>query len=62
VPSIDSVMTILDASSEKRVSAASAAKVIVDFLVGTKQPLNVQMDAELRDAVTFELKARGRSR
>jgi len=55
-------MTILDASSEKRVSAASAAKVIVDFLVGTKQPLNVQMDAELRDAVTFELKARGRSR
>ena len=61
VPSIDSVLAILDAYADKRVSATAAAKIVVDYLVGTNQPLNVQMDAELRDAVSRELKARGRS-
>src|SRR6266568_6185090 len=60
VPSIDSVLAILDAYAAKRVSATAAAKIVVDYLVGTNQPLNVQMDAELRDAVSRELKARGR--
>ncbi len=62
VPSIDSVMTILDAYTDKRISADSAAKVIVDYLLGTKESLNVQMDAELRDAVNRELKVRKGSR
>jgi hypothetical protein len=62
VPSIDSIMTILDAYADKRISADSAAKVIVDYLLGTKESLNVQMDAELRDAVNRELKARKGSR
>ena len=61
VPSIDSVLAILDAYTDKRVSATTAARIVVDYLVGTNQPLNVQMDAELRDAVSRELKARGRS-
>ena len=62
VPSIDSVMTILDAYADKRISADSAAKVIVDYLLGTKESLNVQMDVHLRDAVNRELKARKGSR
>ncbi len=61
VPSIDSVLAILDAYADKRVSATAAAKIVVDYLIETNQPLNVQMDAELRDAVSRELKARGRS-
>jgi len=51
-------MAILDAYWEKRVTAAAAAKVIADYLLGTGKPLNIQMDAELRDAVTREMKAR----
>jgi len=62
VPSIDSLMTVLDAYADKRISADSAAKVIVDYLLGTKESLNVQMDAELIDAVNRELKARKGSR
>jgi len=62
VPSIDSLITILDAHADKRISTDSAAKLIVDYLLGTKESLNVQMDAELRDAVNRELKARKRSR
>jgi hypothetical protein len=61
VPSIDSVLATLDAYAEKRISALAAAKVVVDYLAGTNQSLNVQMDAELRDAVSRELKARGPS-
>ena len=62
VPSIDSVMTVLDAYADKRISAESAAKVVVDYLLRTNESLNVQMDAELRDAVNRELKARKGSR
>lgn len=54
----DSLMAILDAYSDKRVSATAAAKVIVDYMVGTGKPLNIQMDAELRAAVAREMKAR----
>jgi hypothetical protein len=61
VPSIDSLMTILDAYADKHISADSAAKVIVDYLLRTNESLNFQMDAELRDAVNRELKARKRS-
>jgi len=43
----------------KRISAAAAAKVIVDHLVATGKRLNLQMDPELRDAVNREKKARG---
>jgi len=57
-PTDDSLMAILDAYWEKRVTAAAAAKVIADYLLGTGKPLNIQMDAELRDAVTREMKAR----
>ena len=60
VPSMDSVAAILTAYVEKRVNAAAAAKVLVDYIVGTGKPLNLEMDAELRDAVTREMKARGR--
>ena len=60
VPSQDSLMAILDAYWEKRVTAAAAAKVIADYLVGTGKPLNIQMDPELQDAVDREMKARGR--
>jgi len=60
VPSMDSVTAILTAYVEKRVNAAAAAKVLVDYIVGTGKPLNLEMDAELRDAVTREMKARGR--
>jgi hypothetical protein len=55
-------MTILEAYADKRISAGSAAKVIVDYLLGTRESVNVQMDAELRDAVNQELKARKESR
>ncbi len=34
----------------------------MDYLLGTKESLNVQMDAELRDAVNRELKVRKGSR
>ena len=58
VPSIDSVMAILGAYYEKRVTARAAAKVIVDYLVASHQPLNVQMDPLLQEALTAEMKRR----
>ncbi len=58
-PSMDSVAAMITAYVKKRVSAAAGAKVIVDYLVGAAKPLNLQMDAELRDAVNREKKARG---
>ena len=62
VLSIDSVMAILDAYADKRVSADSAAKVLVDYLFGTKESLNLEMDAALRDAVRREMQAREKRR
>jgi len=56
---MDSVAAMITAYVKKRVSAAAGAKVIVDYLVGAAKPLNLQMDAELRDAVNREKKARG---
>jgi len=58
VPSMDSVMAVLVAYSQKRISANGAAKVIVDRIMATGQPLNLEMDAELREAVTREMKQR----
>jgi len=58
--SIDSVMAALDAYSEKSITADAAAKVIVAYIIKAGQPLNVEMDAALRAAVTREMKARGR--
>ena len=58
--SIASVMATLDAYSEKSITADAAAKVIVAYIINTGQSLNVEMDAALRDAVTREMKARGR--
>lgn len=60
VTSVDSVMASLDAYSKKRISAAAASKVIVHYIIATGQPLNLSIDAALRDAVTREMKARGR--
>jgi hypothetical protein len=60
VPLIDSVIATLNAYAGKRINAPEAARVVVDYLVGTNQSLNLQMDAELRDAVSRELKARVR--
>jgi hypothetical protein len=53
-------MASLDAYSKKRISAAAASKVIVHYIIATGQPLNLSIDAALRDAVTREMKARGR--
>jgi len=53
-------MAALDAYSEKSITADAAAKVIVAYIIKAGQPLNVEMDAALRAAVTREMKARGR--
>ena len=60
VPTMDSVMEVLVAYSQRRISADAAAKVMVDRIMTTSQPLNVEMDAELREAVTREMRQRQR--
>jgi hypothetical protein len=56
--SMHPVMAVLEAYSEKRITADAAAKLIVDHMMKGAQPINVEMDAPLRDAIAREMKRR----
>jgi hypothetical protein len=57
----DSIMGPLEAYAAGHITADSAARVVVAHLRSGGRPLNVQMDAPLRDAVVRELKRRRQS-
>ena len=54
----DPIVGTLQAYAAGHITADSAARVVVAHLRSARRPLNVQMDAPLRDAVVRELKRR----
>jgi hypothetical protein len=56
----DSIKAVLQAYAEGRITADAAAKVVVAHLLSGGGPLNVQLDAPLRDAIGREFKRRNR--
>src|SRR5690242_6262870 len=48
----------LQAYAQRRITADSAARVVVDYLEKSGQAVNAEMDAPLRDAVKREIRRR----
>jgi len=54
----DSIKAVLQAYGEGHITADAAAKVVVAHLMSGGGPLNVRLDAPLREAIGRELKRR----
>ena len=59
-PAEDSLMAVLGAYRDKRITADSAAGAILAYIARTHKELNLQMDSTLREAFVRRSKARGR--